>query len=364
MLPKVCVGCIGVPPPPPPPPPGGGGGGGECQPDNRQRRDCQDLNRCEDLYAERIVTYVELSNKPETVRDCAFTGCHDGIQNWGEVEIDCGGPYCPACPALEQPILPYFSIWRRIQNFASAEIPPFVVSVVKGVFIVPKLIYGGSYDFIINRYLPWSKSVILGTGAIIGNSVSYVGKGIGYIVVSVYEFVKEDFIPWISFVTKDFFRINFNALLILITSLLLFLAAHSYMKYERPLYKKYEQQNRLHAREKEQRRITHEKELKTREAERKKRDALAKRRKIEEEKQRKQEEKLREQQKRQEARSKKLELGLLLRQRKEEDKRREQLRKEEEKERLAQEKQRSLEQEKQRKIEQKKEDALKKKQHC
>ena len=90
---------------------------GPCLPDNKQYRTCWDLNRCEEQYAQRIITYVEKSQKPEEVRDCEYTGtCDDGIQNGNEEGIDCGGRCAPCyippptVPVIEAP-KKLFPIW-------------------------------------------------------------------------------------------------------------------------------------------------------------------------------------------------------------------------------------------------------------
>ncbi len=70
-----------------------------CTTENKQYRECWDLNRCEEKYTQRIVNYVKKAEKPAEVRDCVYTGtCSDGMQNQGETGIDCGGP-CPPCPS-------------------------------------------------------------------------------------------------------------------------------------------------------------------------------------------------------------------------------------------------------------------------
>jgi fibronectin type 3 domain-containing protein len=56
---------------------------------NRQTKVCIDKNECG----------TEI-NKPEEEQDCMLDTCSDGIKNYGEVGIDCGGP-CKPCKASD-----------------------------------------------------------------------------------------------------------------------------------------------------------------------------------------------------------------------------------------------------------------------
>ncbi|MBW2965753.1 hypothetical protein KY342_01465 [Candidatus Woesearchaeota archaeon] len=68
-----------------------------CLPNGIQHRECWDLNRCEDLYSERVNIYIERSVKPIYVRNCIYEPrCDDGILNNDESDVDCGGP-CTRC---------------------------------------------------------------------------------------------------------------------------------------------------------------------------------------------------------------------------------------------------------------------------
>lgn len=60
----------------------------ECV-NNRQTRSCADISNCKTE-----------NSKPEEEKECAIESCSDGIKNYGEVGIDCGGP-CKACSAKD-----------------------------------------------------------------------------------------------------------------------------------------------------------------------------------------------------------------------------------------------------------------------
>jgi len=70
-----------------------------CLPNGLQYRECYDLNRCEDLYTERLVVNVREAVEPIYIRNCIYEPkCDDGILNGDESDVDCGGPLCPKCP--------------------------------------------------------------------------------------------------------------------------------------------------------------------------------------------------------------------------------------------------------------------------
>ncbi len=86
-------------------PSAGGGGGGppcvpdwqcgqweQCLPNGTQVRYCEDVNRCkDDLF--------------EMWRECTYVShCYDGIQNFDEEGIDCGGENCPPCATCDDGI--------------------------------------------------------------------------------------------------------------------------------------------------------------------------------------------------------------------------------------------------------------------
>ncbi|MGV8168615.1 MAG: Ig-like domain-containing protein [Candidatus Nanoarchaeia archaeon] len=86
---------------------GGGGGGGSsrlCEPE----WDCRDWSKCF-VNGTQFRTCVDLHGcdlnnlKREFWRECNYTPtCYDGIQNQGELGIDCGGP-CAACMVEKEP---------------------------------------------------------------------------------------------------------------------------------------------------------------------------------------------------------------------------------------------------------------------
>ncbi|MFH1505735.1 MAG: hypothetical protein ABIE94_01965 [archaeon] len=60
---------------------------GSCLPNNTQYRECYDSNEC-----------LNERDKPEEVRDCDYLAhCFDGIKNFDEIGVDCGGS-CGPCP--------------------------------------------------------------------------------------------------------------------------------------------------------------------------------------------------------------------------------------------------------------------------
>jgi len=68
-----------------------------CLPNGIQYRECWDLNKCEDLYSERVNINIERSVKPIQIRNCIYEPkCNDGILNNNESDVDCGGP-CVKC---------------------------------------------------------------------------------------------------------------------------------------------------------------------------------------------------------------------------------------------------------------------------
>ncbi|RME53547.1 hypothetical protein D6783_01625 [Candidatus Woesearchaeota archaeon] len=70
---------------------------GPCTPENKQFRSCDDKNAC----GSEVL-------KPFTERVCEYVPtCDDGVQNGGEIGVDCGGP-CAPCLLLEfpQPVQP------------------------------------------------------------------------------------------------------------------------------------------------------------------------------------------------------------------------------------------------------------------
>ncbi|MBW2995676.1 hypothetical protein KY332_00075, partial [Candidatus Woesearchaeota archaeon] len=175
--PECYIDCGVCPPAPPPTPPtrrGVGGGRvsicgeqwnctdwGICQPDGTETRYCWDLNKCDDLYNQRIVTYVKASVKPNTTRYCEFTGCSDGLLNWNETDIDCGGPYCPPCEELEIPFVFRKTIWETIVEYAAFKFFPAIGSPFVLLGRGAKAAYTGFKNFIVNTYWPFSKKTLL-----------------------------------------------------------------------------------------------------------------------------------------------------------------------------------------------------------
>jgi parallel beta-helix repeat protein len=136
---------LGIPPPPPVTPSARGGGArasicaeewnctpwGECMPDGKQYRSCEDLNRCEEKYTQRLVNRYEPTQKPDEIRDCEYAGtCDDGIQNGNEEGIDCGGR-CEPCPApLLPPPAPVIEAPRKL-----FPIWPILLLIILGTFL-------------------------------------------------------------------------------------------------------------------------------------------------------------------------------------------------------------------------------------
>ncbi len=64
----------------------------ECRYDNTQTRTCTELSACNTE-----------NNQPAIIQDCTYIPtCNDGIQNQGEIGIDCGGP-CLPCDTIYSP---------------------------------------------------------------------------------------------------------------------------------------------------------------------------------------------------------------------------------------------------------------------
>lgn len=61
------------------------------------------MNRCDELYNQRIVTNISRIQKPDETMPCIYTApvvgesCQDNIQNQDETDVDCGGVICATC---------------------------------------------------------------------------------------------------------------------------------------------------------------------------------------------------------------------------------------------------------------------------
>ncbi|MBR9692145.1 hypothetical protein GOV06_05165, partial [Candidatus Woesearchaeota archaeon] len=171
-----------------------------CLPNGTQWRTCWDLNRCDDLYNQRIITNVQEFIKPEENRSCEYyLGCQDGILDYDETDIDCGGPGCKPCgdgkqcmsdsdcinscnatsglcytpgPEVEMP-LTYKTILQIITGFLTEKAWPVIREATINT--------GG---FISGTYWPWSKEVISG----FWNGINYVTGDFG-------SFIKDRYIP-------------------------------------------------------------------------------------------------------------------------------------------------------------------------
>ncbi|MEM4248177.1 MAG: hypothetical protein QXH80_02835, partial [Candidatus Nanoarchaeia archaeon] len=177
--PEDCGICAGAP--------GGGGGAapsvcselwncsdwGACMPDGKQYRYCWDLNKCDDLYTKRIVSYVKKAQKPAEAQDCIYEGtCDDGIKNGNEEDIDCGGR-CKPCIVPEKPP-------------AEAKKPAItLISAGKNIWDFIKGIFKGIINFIIDICTPELKS------ADWSNAKTIPESQVGYIRGASYSFSVE-----------------------------------------------------------------------------------------------------------------------------------------------------------------------------
>jgi len=203
----------------------------ECYPNGTQWRTCHDESRCEERYNKKIITYVEKSIKPYEVKDCLFTGCEDGIRDWDETDIDCGGGVCQGCEdgqhcyldrdcihlcnktaercyspaALEKPFLLGKTIWESVVDYTTFKFVPGIGAGFKLTGYGIRFTFTSFADFLVNTYWPFSKDTILRTGKGIADAtkgfaaflkdtywpfsktaISYTAKGIAYGAKGVY----------------------------------------------------------------------------------------------------------------------------------------------------------------------------------